>query len=111
MTPSPPVLIPRYGMAGSAWATAVSFTVLTLSYGVISQRLWPVPFQTRKLACATILILVFGVASLYLPDHLPLVEALAIKIAYILGFIASLFIVGSIDRVELSRLFGNCRTR
>jgi O-antigen/teichoic acid export membrane protein len=42
------LLIPRWGIAGAAWATAFAFAALSLSYGVVSQRLWPMPFQIGR---------------------------------------------------------------
>jgi O-antigen/teichoic acid export membrane protein len=51
-------LIPEYGMEGAAAATVASFALLFAGMSAWSQRVYPVPYQWRRVATA----LVAGVA-------------------------------------------------
>jgi O-antigen/teichoic acid export membrane protein len=44
------LLIPHYGAAGAAWATTISYLVLTGSYMYYTQRLHPLPIPWKKLS-------------------------------------------------------------
>jgi O-antigen/teichoic acid export membrane protein len=44
------LLIPRLGMMGAAWATVLSYAVMAGLGFAISRRLYPVPFEGRRLA-------------------------------------------------------------
>jgi len=54
------LLIPRFGMMGAAYATAVGFLVFVILTYVVSMRLYPVPYEFGK-----ILICVGGAALLF----------------------------------------------
>jgi hypothetical protein len=43
------LLIPRFGMMGAAWATLASYAVMAAMGAVISQRLFPIPFERGRL--------------------------------------------------------------
>ena len=43
-------LIPRFGMLGAAWATVLAYAVMAGLGFCISQRLYPIPFETGRLA-------------------------------------------------------------
>jgi O-antigen/teichoic acid export membrane protein len=44
------LLIPRFGMMGAAWATLASYAVMAGMGAVISQRLYPIPFERGRMA-------------------------------------------------------------
>jgi O-antigen/teichoic acid export membrane protein len=44
------LLIPRFGMMGAAWATLASYAVMAGMGAVISQRLYPIPFEKGRMA-------------------------------------------------------------
>jgi O-antigen/teichoic acid export membrane protein len=46
------ILVPRYGMFGSAAATAAAFVVLFLGMTWYAQRVYPVPYQWRRVLTA-----------------------------------------------------------
>ena len=52
-------LIPLFGIVGAAIATAIGYGVLAIAYYVVSQRLYPTPYEPRKvvtmLAAASVL--------------------------------------------------------
>lgn len=43
------LLIPRFGMMGAAWATLASYAVMAALGAVISQRLYPIPFERGRM--------------------------------------------------------------
>jgi O-antigen/teichoic acid export membrane protein len=83
------VLVPRYGMEGAAAATVVAYIVLAGGMAWLAQRLYPVPYEWRRLTLA-----VAVGAALYAAGRLldvPLAGALALAAAYpvvlgVLGF-------------------------
>ena len=44
------LLIPTFGMVGSAWAMAFAYLYLTIAYLVTSQRMWRVEYEVRRAA-------------------------------------------------------------
>lgn len=101
-------LIPRFGMVGSAWATTVSFTFLTISYGFASYRLYPIVYEVRRLVLIVATTSVFVVASGFLPD-LSLATAVLLKLGYFSLYIGALFLTGSLNRSDVRDLFGVLR--
>jgi O-antigen/teichoic acid export membrane protein len=53
------LLIPAYGMMGAAIATVAAYTTMALGMGWWSQRIYPVPYQWRRVATAA-----FGAVAL-----------------------------------------------
>ena len=74
------VLVPKYGMEGAAAAAVVAFAVLFVFMSAHAQRIYPVPYQWRRvitaLATAGALI-VAGKAA-----DIPLAGAIALALAY-----------------------------
>jgi O-antigen/teichoic acid export membrane protein len=82
------VLIPEYAALGSAWATMIAYTYLTLAYLVTSQRLWAVAYERRRSITVLVLLLAF-------------VLAIVVKGGYCLGFIGALFLLRAFDNREV----------
>lgn len=95
--------VPAYGMRASAWATFVAYLVLTCFYFVVSQRLWRIQVQTRKVALAAGVTFAFTVGVPALPDLGELGDV-ALKIAYVCAFAAVLVVTRVVERRELRRL-------
>jgi O-antigen/teichoic acid export membrane protein len=83
------VLVPRYGMEGAAAAAVTSLAILFVGMAWWSQRVYPVPYQWRRVATS----LAAGVALVVVGKALdvPLPLALALSVAYpfallLLGF-------------------------
>jgi O-antigen/teichoic acid export membrane protein len=78
------LLIPRLGMMGAAWATLASYAVMAAMGAVISQRLYPIPFEVGRLAA-----LAAGSAAVYALGRLApsaLWLGIGIKAALLLAF-------------------------
>jgi O-antigen/teichoic acid export membrane protein len=83
------LLIPGYGMRGAAAATVAAYAVLAIGMALLAQRLYPVPYEWKRLAVAT----GAGIALYALGRVLdvPLAAAIALIAAYpvllgLLGF-------------------------
>lgn len=76
-------LIPAFGRAGAAASTAAAFAFLALGTAVLSQRVYPVPYETGKLvriggALAVVLLLGSRLPASLTPLHLGAHVALAL---------------------------------
>jgi O-antigen/teichoic acid export membrane protein len=92
------LLIPRLGMMGAAWATVVSYAVMAGLGFVISRRLYPVPFETGRLARVVAAASAVYAASLAAPDAL--VAAVGVKLALLAAFPALLVLTGVVTPAE-----------
>ncbi len=95
------VLVGPFGMLGAAWATAIAYVSLTLLYLVISQRLWRVAYEVHRSLTLVGLTMSFCLAAGFLPSGLN-VLTIALKLGYCLAFIAVAFLLGAIDRREVT---------
>ena len=94
-------LIPRYGMMGAAVATLVSFSFMFLFMAWHSQRIYPVPYQWRRVG-----ILVGTATALNVVAALvdaPLAPAVALVVAYPIVLLPLGFYLPA-ERTRLRRL-------
>jgi O-antigen/teichoic acid export membrane protein len=74
------ILIPTYGMMGAAIATVAAYTTMAVGMAWWSQRIYPVPYQWRRVATAT-----FGAVALAILGKLldvGLLAAIALTLVY-----------------------------
>ena len=71
------VLIPPYGMMGAAISTAAAYVVLFLGMALNSQRVYPVPYQWRRVLTLSTVAIVLTAAG-YELRSLPLSIALCV---------------------------------
>jgi O-antigen/teichoic acid export membrane protein len=71
------LLVPSYGMFGSAAATAAAFAVLFLGMTWYAQRVYPVPYQWRRVVTAAAAAIGLTVLGKLLDVPLPVALALA----------------------------------
>jgi O-antigen/teichoic acid export membrane protein len=83
------LLVPPYGMFGSAAATAAAFAVLFLGMTWYAQRVYPVPYQWRRVVTAVAAAIGLTVLGKLLDVPLPVAVALAASyplVLFPLGF-------------------------
>lgn len=78
--------IPRFGMLGAAWATAVSYCFLSACYHVASQRLWRVDYPHRILVGILATVIVGTVIAGAMPRAQDL-QLVGVKLLYGLGVV------------------------
>jgi O-antigen/teichoic acid export membrane protein/glycosyltransferase involved in cell wall biosynthesis len=69
-------LIPLYGMMGAAIATVAAYTTMAVGMAWWSQRLYPVPYQWRRVVTAAAAAVGLAAAGKLLDEGLPLAVAL-----------------------------------
>jgi O-antigen/teichoic acid export membrane protein len=98
-------LIPPFGMAGAAIATVAAYTVMFGGMTLNAQRVYPVPYQWRRVATALVAAVALTVTGRAL--DLPLAAQLALVAAYPLvllplGFYLPRELQGMRQRLKLS---------
>jgi O-antigen/teichoic acid export membrane protein len=93
------ILIPKYGMLAACWTTFISYLFLTLSYYFISQHLWSILYEKRRVISVIILIFIYIIAVPLIPD-LSFFFNILLKSLYCLSFIGMLLIFGALDNRE-----------
>jgi O-antigen/teichoic acid export membrane protein len=95
-------LIPPFGIVGAAAATAVGYGVLATGYYLLSQHLYPTPYEPRKV------LLTIGAASAFgVLGVVPLggaETAVPVKVAGIAGFVAVIWLTGTMRKAEFTEL-------
>jgi O-antigen/teichoic acid export membrane protein len=88
------LLVPTWGTAGSAWATAISFVVLNVLYYRKSQQLHPTPFAAHRLiimsALTTVTVTVLGY-----------VQPLGWRLVGVAAFLPLVYLLGAVDRQQV----------
>ncbi len=96
------LLIPRYGMLGAAWATAISFFFMSALSLFVSQRAYPIPYVfTRVVALMGLATLVYlGSGLVTLPS---LALQLSLKLALFAVFPIALYLFGFFSKGEVEK--------
>jgi O-antigen/teichoic acid export membrane protein len=94
-------LVPPYGMMGAAWATVAAYGVLFVLMAWRSHRIYPVPYQWRRVGTA--LAAAAALAGLGKGLDVPLAAALALAAAYPLVLLPLGFYLPA-ERARLRRL-------
>jgi O-antigen/teichoic acid export membrane protein len=95
-------LIPPFGFVGSAFATTAGYGLLATSYYWAGQRVYPTPYEPRKVALTLALagaLAVFGVVPLG-----PQPVALAVKLASLVAFVVAIRVTGVMTPPEFAEL-------
>jgi O-antigen/teichoic acid export membrane protein len=73
-------LIPRWGMVGAAVSTAAAYVVLFVGMTLYAQRVYPVPYQWRRVV--TCIAAAVGLTVAARATHLPLAPSFLLVLAY-----------------------------
>lgn len=101
------VLIPRYGVIGAAWASAISYAVLALIAMRLSQMHYYIDYEWGRLAKVAISALVaYALARLFVPSVSHSSTAVAIRGGVVLfAYGSSLWLLGFFDVMERRKLW------
>ena len=80
------ILIPTYGMMGAAIATVAAYTTMAVGMAWWSQRIYPVPYQWRRVATATLGAVALAILGKLL--DVGLLAAIALTLVYPLVLLA-----------------------
>jgi O-antigen/teichoic acid export membrane protein len=87
------LLIPRYGVMGAAWATAIAFAVYAATIFYAAQRAYPVPFEGVRLVKVVLCSLATLAAAHFIPAG-PLGLTIVNKFLVVLLFPTGLLALG-----------------
>jgi len=104
------VLIPRAGVMGAAWATVGGYVVMAGGMYLFNQKLYPIPFEWRRVARLAVLVGILVVINGVLLAE-PSLRNLALKIGVLVAAVPALYFAGVLDDEEKKRLMGRLRTR
>ena len=93
-------LIPPYGMMGAAVATVAAYATMAVGMAWWSQRIYPVPYQWRRVGIAALGAVVLVVAGKLLD------AGLAAAVALTLAYPLALLVLGFTTQAERSRVRG-----
>jgi O-antigen/teichoic acid export membrane protein len=96
------VLIPPFGIVGAGLATAVGYGALAASYYWLTQRLYPTPYEPRKVL--TMLAAAGVLGALGVVPLGPLGVAIAVKLAALAAFVGVCRLTGAMTSTEFREL-------
>ena len=105
------LLIPPFGFVGAAWATAVGLWSMALFVAVVSQRVYPVPWEWRKLGLAFGTTLALALTSLAVDAWMPFEASLAARVGISIAYPAALLLGSFVSRSERETITRRLRRR
>lgn len=99
------VLIPKFGMLGSAYATLLGYVVMTSMLYFFARRFYAIQYEFGRLFKVAVVVAVIFYFGYSFRGSWEMV----IKFALLLGFPVLLFIAGLIERKEIDKLKGLLR--
>lgn len=103
------ILIPRFQVEGAAWATFISYSVMTCSYMYYTQKLHPLPIDYRRL----LFLIVVGIITLSVAVYMSVHDwdwvSVAVKVIFLLSLfgVAYIFLKKSVDNLKNYSAEGN----
>lgn len=88
------LLIPPFGFVGAAWATAVGLWLMAALVGIVSQRIYPVPWDWYRLGLAIVATVALALASLAVDAWVPFSASLPVRVAIVLAYPIALLLGG-----------------
>jgi O-antigen/teichoic acid export membrane protein len=95
-------LIPPFGIVGAALATAAAYGVLAASYYWATQRLYPTPYEPRKVLTMLAAASALGVLGVVPLGPVPV--AITVKLAAVAAFIGASWVSGAMTGTEFREL-------
>lgn len=94
-------LIPSIGIVGAGVATAVGYGFLASTYYIAAQRIYPTPYELRKVFTTVLLASGFGAVGV---APMPESVAIPVKLSALAGFCVCLWLTRTVTAAELSEL-------
>jgi O-antigen/teichoic acid export membrane protein len=95
-------LIPPFGIVGAGIATAAGYGALALAYYWITQRLYPTPYEPRKVL--TMLAAASAIGALGVVPLGPAAVAVPVKVLGLAAFVGACLATRAMTRTEFSEL-------
>jgi O-antigen/teichoic acid export membrane protein len=105
------LLIPPFSFVGAAWATVAALWGLALLVLAVAQRIYPVPWDWRRIVSAVGLAFALGLACLAVDAWLPLAASIPVRVAVTAAYPLALFATGFFPRADLEAARRRLRRR
>ena len=105
------LLIPPYSYVGAAWATTGAYFALALFVWAVARRIYPVPWEWRRIGPAVVLAVGLCLLSLAVDAWMPLAASLPVRLAITLAFPLILLAAGYFPRSDLDAARARLRRR
>jgi O-antigen/teichoic acid export membrane protein len=96
------VLIPRFSFVGAAWATVASLWGLSLLVLAVGQRIYPVPWDWRRIVSAVGLAFGLALASLAVDAWVPFAVSVPVRVAITAAYPLALLATGFFPAADLA---------
>jgi O-antigen/teichoic acid export membrane protein len=103
------LLIPPYSFVGAAWATTASFSFLALLVLVAGQRLYPVPWEWRRILLAVGAAAGLAVVALAVDQRVSFTLSLPLRLGLSLAYPLALLALGFFPSGDLARAWARAR--
>jgi len=101
------LLIPRWGAVGAALATLISYGALSGYYLYWTQRIHPIPLESKKLVACVLMNLLALILSLNVHHLKGGVGLVMLKIGVCLSVVAVGLAMGVLRTADLTKLYEN----
>lgn len=98
------LLIPPFSYVGAAWATVAALWLMAGMIGVVSHRIYPVPWDFRRIGLTLGATLGLALAALAVDSWMPFSASLPVRVAITAAYPAALLLGGFLTATERSRL-------
>jgi len=103
------LLIPPFSYVGAAWATVAALWLMAGMIGVVSHRIYPVPWDYWRIGLALGATLALALAALAVDAWVPFSASLPLRVGITAAYPAALLLGGFLTAAERSRLRGLLR--
>lgn len=103
-------LVPRFGMMGAAWANAAAYGLQAFLAFRLSQRLYPVQYETRRILTLVIAALLACLSARALPS-MPAIAGVLVRGATVVAVYAGLLALGGFFKPDELQVLARLRSR
>jgi len=96
------LLIPRWSFVGAAWATVGAYAVVAIAVLIVSSRVYPVPWDARRIILSTGLMIGLSLASLAVDAWLSLAPSIPVRLGITLLYPLALIGLGFFSAEDLA---------
>jgi O-antigen/teichoic acid export membrane protein len=105
------LLIPPYSFRGAAWATATAMAVLAALVYAVSNRMYPIPWDWRRVGTVVAVMVGLCIAAVFVDREMAFRASLPIRLAITAAYPLLLFVLGFFPPGDLQTAWERVRRR
>lgn len=99
------ILVPRFGLAGSAWSFFVTTLFMIIVTYIISQRVYHITYEYKRILSILLISVISVIGYLFIIDREPaMLLAIVLKCSILILYLVSFFVFKIIRRQEIENL-------